>query len=329
MDNENFSEITEYLSDRIKNILKYLPENVKNEAYEIRLRENRPLVLFGSKGAVFIGENSSYSSMDSRYGAIVTKNDIEETAAKICGYSVYSHQNEMAEGFVTFGKGHRAGFCGAAVFNGSTVSAVKNISSLNIRIAREVPGAADEILKRLYSQEKFPGIIIAGPPCAGKTTVLKNFAEQVSGKYTYGYRKTVVIDERYEMSGITGANCDILRGYPKDLGIIHAMRVLSPEVIICDEISSPSEADKVIAGLNCGIKFIVSLHAKSEEDLIKKSAAKILINSGEFEYIVLLKDSFSPGQIKRIIRTEDVEYGSSGRSGNNKFFCDCLRNSAS
>lgn len=47
------------------------------------------------------------------------------------------------------GSGHRVGICGTAVSIHGEINSVRDISSLNIRIAREIPNASEELLRRV------------------------------------------------------------------------------------------------------------------------------------------------------------------------------------
>lgn len=314
MDNEKFNEVINILPENIKNVLIYVSDNIKINTYEIRLRKNKPVVLFGSFGSNFVKTDATVSGIDCRHTLIVSENDLKETVSSICGYSVYSHQNDIAQGFVTFGNGHRAGFCGTAVILNNSITALRDIDSVNIRIARDVDNAADDVLNRIVANNSFNGIIVAGGPCTGKTTVLKSFAAKISSLYEFGYLKTVLIDERYEMGNCNGINCDVLRGFSKTDGITHAIRVLSPEIIICDEITTLEEAEKIIRGCYTGVKFVISVHIGIQKDLFNRSVSKKLVDSGFFDYTVLLDNGTSPGNIKKLAKTEDLK---------NEYSCNC------
>lgn len=309
-----FSEALHVLPQKAADVLRFIPNEIKENTYEIRLRKNKPLVLFGKNESKFLYENSTVSSILKRGALIISEEDIKVCTEKICAYSVYSHQLEMAEGFVTFGSGFRAGFSGTAVMSQNKISALRDITSVNIRIPGEYPDAADSILDRLYSLGGFHGLLIAGAPCSGKTTLLKSMAHKLSSEYQYGYLKTVIVDERFELNAVSGTNCDILCGYPKKTGIIHATRVLSPQLIICDEIAEEEEAESVIKCLHAGIKFVASIHCGSEEDLYHRPIAQWLIQSGAFEYCVLLNDASNPGTVRQLFKTEDITNENNGDS---------------
>ena len=307
METKEFDEVVNFLPERIKIVLLSAPANVKSNTYEIRLRAEKPLVLFAKNGSNFIKKDSTVSVVDSKYSVCVSKDELQQTISSICGYSVYSHQNDIANGFVTFGNGHRAGFCGTAVLTGGNITTLRDIDSVNIRISRNFTNAADDLLEKISDKSDFNGIIIAGAPCTGKTTVLKSFACGISSLYRFRYLKTVLIDERSEMGVNSGLNCDVLCGFPKADGIMHAIRVLSPEIIICDEVASMSDADAIIKGCYSGVKFIVSVHIGSPEDLFLRPISKKLTDCSFFDYVVFLDNALNPGKIKQIVELEKLK----------------------
>lgn len=329
MDTKAFDDILYIFPDKIKNALFDVSATVKNSTYEIRLRLNKPIVLFGDKGCNFVKNDSTVSGIDTRYSVTVSKEDMQQIVSSICEYSVYSHQNDIAQGFVTFGSGHRAGFCGTAIQNNGVITALRDIDSVNIRISRTFDDAANELLDIISKKSSFNGIIVAGAPCTGKTTVLKSFASKVSSSYGFGYMKTVLIDERCEMGVNSGINCDVLRGFPKSDGIMHAIRVLSPEIIICDEVTSTQEADTIIKGCYSGVKFVASVHIGAHEDIFLRAVSKKLADSGFFDYVVFLGIGESPGKIEKISKLEELknEYYCNNRCDNKFIFSGISYNS--
>ena len=157
--------------------------------------------------------------------------DIQDTFHRLCGYSVYSFKDAINKGFITVKGGHRAGVAGTAATDDFQVTAVRDISCINLRIAREIKGAADGVFNHAFANG-LEDIIIAGPPSSGKTTVLRDLARQLSGTERGIFAKTFVCDERGELgavySGIAqndlGINSDIITAYPKSEGIIIGIR---------------------------------------------------------------------------------------------------------
>lgn len=300
----NFSDVLIFFPVLLQQKLSSLSDEIKENTFEIRLRINKPVVLFGKYGTIFIKINQTYSSINAEGAYCITEKEFNETVSSICKYSVYSHQEDIKNGFVTFGNGNRAGFAGKAVVENGNVIMLSQITSINIRIASENFNLSDKLK---YLIMDFTGILIAGPPCSGKTTILKSVAETLSSDYSYGFQKTTVIDQRYEMQNLKGLNCDILSGYPKADAIEHAVRTLSPQIIVCDEITSSDEIEKMAEGMYCGVKFIASIHLSTIKDIKYSPLFRKILNLGIFNYIVLLKNGTETGKIDRIIRTEELE----------------------
>lgn len=302
---ENFYDAIKILPYRIKSILSCIDEDIKMQTYELRIRNNRPLMMYGNYGSVFVKNDNTYSKISYHGGLYITKQDIDEIISAACDYSVYSKQNELLNGYLSYGKGHRIGISGEAVTDNGKIVNLKNIESLCIRIASTdivIPEIIDDVLKK-----PFEGIIICGKPCSGKTTLLRAVAEKISCDGISGGRKLVIIDERNELTTVKTMNCDILRGCNKRDGIIHAIRTLSPEIIICDEISTSEEVEKISEGFHTGVRFIVSVHISSADDLYKRKVSSKLIESGCFDTIIMLDSSENAGKIKEVICTEKSE----------------------
>lgn len=216
-----------------------------------------------------------------------TGGEIADVFNEICGYSLYSHQSEIAEGYVTLQGGHRVGICGTAVYKDGKIDFIKDISGLNIRIAHEIPGCAEKLYKQVFS-EGLTSLLIVGKPLSGKTTLLRDLARLLSVKY-----RVCIIDSRNEISACCrgtpgfdiGLNTDVLCGFGKAEGIMTALRTLSPEIIICDEIGDDGDVFRQCS--YCGVKITASAHSGSLEELHRRFDENIL---SCFEQTVLLGD---------------------------------------
>ena len=162
---------------------------------------------------------------------------------------------------------HRVGFCGTAAGQDGKLSTLRDVSSLNIRFAREVRGCARELYDRAF-QDGLCSLVIAGKPLSGKTTVLRDLARLLGEEH-----RVCVIDSRGELAGVhggipaldVGENTDVLNGDSKAEGIMCALRSLSPDIIVCDEIGD--DAEEVRQCMYCGVKLVVSAHAGSIREL--------------------------------------------------------------
>ncbi|MCI9365689.1 MAG: hypothetical protein HFJ54_03625 [Clostridia bacterium] len=74
------------------------------------------------------------------------------------------------------------GISGEVVLENEEVKNISYINSLNFRIAKELNGASDEILKYILNIEKNSvyNSLIVGIPGTGKTTILRDLIRQVS-----------------------------------------------------------------------------------------------------------------------------------------------------
>ena len=307
-----FSKATKYLPLDIQMTIDNLDSEIRKSIQEIRLRLNRP-ICFTVKG-----ESVEFSD-DKSLKRILTQNDLEETFNKICGYSLHSYEEEIRNGFITVEGGHRIGFCGT-----KTECTVKYITSINIRIANEIYGCGEDIAKLFTAHKK--SILIAGPPLSGKTTVLRDVTRIIGDS-----KKVCVIDERNEIAGTfegkaqnnVGKYTDILNGYKKDVGIETATRVLSPSIIVCDEIGNKTEAKELIRSANTGVKFIATIHAENLDELLRKKYVNKMLSADIFRYIVLLDSGESVGSIKQIINTEDFYYENNRNASGNGMRLSC------
>jgi stage III sporulation protein AA len=80
----------------------------------------------------------------------------------------------------------------------------------------------------------------------------------------------------------------VLTAFNKAKGIELATRTLSPEMIICDEISTDDEINSILYAFSSGISFALSVHIGSKQDLYDKPIIRKLLETNEFSYVVLL-----------------------------------------
>ena len=190
---------------------------------------------------------------------------LSEILASICKNSVYTYRDNIAKGYVTLLGGHRAGICGKCVTEGEKVKGISVISGINIRIARHIKNAADGVMEHILKNGRVLNTIIISPPSAGKTTMLRSIALKLSENF-----KVSVIDERSELGALSGSGfsfdlgkqTDILDSAPKSEGILMALRSLSPEVIITDEIDTQADKSTIKSIIGAGAKIVTSAHGE-------------------------------------------------------------------
>ena len=271
-----------------------------------------PVVVIYGREVKFVSSCGRLTDIYSELNLKTDANEINDVFIRLCGYSVHSCTEAINRGYVTLAGGHRAGIAGTAVTENGRITAVRDICCINLRIAREIKGAADELYGRFF-MSGLSSLIVAGPPSSGKTTILRDLARQLSGAERGRMYKTFVCDERCEIgagiSGIPqndlGINCDLISCYPKEEGVLIGLRSFSPDIIICDEIASEAEVSAVETGLNSGVNFALSIHAKNERELRTKPILRRLLMSGAFNNVVLLS-AFKVGKTERIFEAGEL-----------------------
>ena len=215
-------------------------------------------------------------------GLICLPREIEETVANLCGGSLYAEAGNIREGVITTDCGIRAGVCGRAVAEGGRITAVRDITSVNLRIPRRFPGCADPLVPHARLGRS---ILLYSPPGRGKTTVLRELCVRLASRER-GMR-TAVIDTRCELSAAAeeAVTADFFRGYPRSAGMEAAVRCMSPELLICDELAGEEDCAAVRAVRASGVAAAVSVHASSEADLARNPAVKRLLDDGFFDVL--------------------------------------------
>lgn len=313
MDNiKRFDLAVQSLSSSLSNIFLSLDKSEKELIREIRLRPRRAVSVITGRGTEFLSHTGRLTQV---YSELVYKTDereIEEVFRRLCGYSVHSFKDAINKGYITITGGHRAGVAGTAVTENGKITAVRDICAINLRIAREIKGAANEIYRNEFING-LQSVIIAGPPSSGKTTILRDLVRCFSGTEKGAVYKTFVCDERGEIaacvSGVEqndmGINSDIITSYPKAEGILIGLRSFSPDVIVCDEIATDEEACAVETGVNSGVYFALSIHARDERELKTKPVLIKLLRSGAFSKVILLSGR-QVGKIEKTFAAGDI-----------------------
>lgn len=294
---------------RIQKALLHVPGQVMDDTQEIRLRINEPVSVCCYNNIYDLEEKGVSPQRTSTHPVVATRGDIADTVALMCSYSVYSHQNEINDGYLSLRGGHRAGLCGTAVVTKGAITGVRDINSINLRVGRQLIGCADTLMSRM-SHRVEEGFLLAGAPSSGKTTLLRDIIRTLS----LSGRRIAVVDERGEIGAVyqgerfnsLGPNCDLMTGYPKNLGILHAIRSLSPEFIVCDELGGKDDLVAIEQGLHSGVTFIATVHAGRRQELLQKKQIQTLLRTGAFETVILLESRRTPGKIQDIYKVGEL-----------------------
>ncbi len=289
--NTRYHEVLEYFPEKLRPMLEKTFEIMGDNLNEIRVRCNMPLVAISSNGSFSICPDGNVSStFDGAY--VVSNLDLRKIFQAICENSVYAYMDDIKQGFITIKGGHRVGFSGKVVTSGKKIENFREISSLNIRIAREVIGAADHIMESLATPERVLNTLLVSPPMGGKTTVLRDVARQFSNRKI----KTALIDDRGELAAMfkgvpqndVGVQTDVIENAPKSDAITMMLRSMSPQLIVTDEISTREDAEALMRSFGTGVSVVASAHGNSAKEVMQRKNLSGLFGGIGFERIIVL-----------------------------------------
>ena len=244
---------------------------------------------------------------------IVLKEEMEYILQRLNQSSLYAWEEEYRKGYLTLAGGHRVGLTGKTMLQRVEIRALKDINSLNIRLARNVYGAADKIMPYIANKNTVRNTLLLGPPASGKTTVLREIIRTLSDEKGY---QISVVDERSELAGMyegesnlnLGSRVDILDGCPKAAGMNMLIRSMAPEVLATDELGNKEDIQALEEALAAGVRVITTVHGQSLEDLRNRPVLVSLLEKHLFETIIILSKSQGAGSIEAVYQWQNDGY---------------------
>lgn len=314
------NEVFVYFSDALKNMLSKVPDSILKKIEEIRLRADKPIIITGSFGELLLGINGIANDVNDSY--CVLSSEILRIFEAMCENSVYAVQEELRNGFITIKGGHRIGITGRVIHEGKCIRNIKYFSGINIRLSRQVPGAADGVMNYIIKGNSVFHTIVISPPQCGKTTLIRDIARQISsGIQNNGFNgmKVGIVDERSEIAACykgvpqndVGIRTDILDCCPKSIGMITLLRSMSPQVIVTDELGSKEDRYAVMQVINAGVKLITSAHGSNIDEVSERPEISEIFKNKVFERIIILSNIDGPGTIEQVVdgKTMNVIFG--------------------
>lgn len=300
----------------LQHILRNLPDEIRTQLEEIRIRERRPLEVVYRGSYRFVGaQGQLLRQADDAYRP--TREDCVKLLELLTDYSVYSFEEQLRSGYITVLGGHRVGLAGRVAAENGKVKLFKEICSFNIRVAREVVGAGKHIVPYLIEPHgrKLHHTLIISPPQQGKTTLVRDLARLLSyggqplpaGGPMRGF-KVGVVDERSEIAACVkgvprfdlGPRTDVLDGCPKAVGMMMMIRSMSPEVLVADEIGRPEDADAIREALHAGTSVIATAHGADLADVARRPILRELIGEAIFSRYVVLGNKHGAGTLEAV-----------------------------
>ncbi len=284
MQDKELMQASACLPPQLRTAITAWANSFSGQCEEIRLRAGIPLTVSVQNGEIPVGHRP------------LTPQMIQDTVDRACEYSVHTFSAQLSQGYLTLPGGHRIGVCGDVVWEKGRIVSFRTVSSVNIRVARQIKGAAlPELLQSILSERRVRSTLFFSPPKYGKTTLLRDLVRQISEQ---GLRVGIA-DERGELAALhrgqpqfdVGRCSDVISGCPKAQAALMLVKTMSPDVIVMDEITTEEDIRAALSCSHCGAAVIASAHADSMRDFKERPLYRQLISAAVFsQYYCIEKD---------------------------------------
>ena len=282
---DSFVQAVQALPLRLRQEALSLTEGERGRAEELRLRAGWPMTAVLPEGERHLG------------GAQVEGRELEQLVESASRASLHTVLDQVRRGYLTFEGGHRIGLCGTVSLRDGEIHGLRDISSANLRIARQVKGAAAPVLDRLCPGGRLADALILAPPGLGKTTLLRDLIRSVSEGEGCIPLRISLADERGEVAAMyngvpqmeVGRRTDVAEGCPKAQGLMLLLRAMNPQVLAVDEITAPEDVGALIAAAGCGVTLLATAHGEGRAGLERRPLYRPLLDEGLFRFLVRIR----------------------------------------
>lgn len=245
----------------------------------------------------------------------LSEDALREVLTRLCAGSVHAYDEGLLRGYFSPQQldGVRVGVGGRLFCVGGKPQRLQTLTSMCIRLPHRVyvTGETQACLRRMLSgqecgempakdtdceKSQITSALFYAPPGVGKTTLLRCIIETLCSVHCAGSPIcAAVLDYGEELCCADWIDCTVDRfcGYPRGLGIEIATRAFAPQMMLCDEIGSDSEADEILRAQASGVPLIATAHADSFKTLLHRPCFRRLYDHGVFSRYVRLYRSAS------------------------------------
>lgn len=209
---------------RLRSGVMSLPEDRRSQIEELRLRVGLPMAAVLPEGERALA------------GPPVTQQELEQLLELASRASVHAVLDQLSRGYLTVQGGHRVGLCGTVALEDGAVRTIRKLSSAAVRVARQFPGAAEEVLPSLLEGGRLESALILAPPGLGKTTLLRDLvrgrlrrgggASPAGGGGRRAGEIAALFDGVPQLD--VGPRTDVMEGCPKAWGLMTLLRGMNP-----------------------------------------------------------------------------------------------------
>lgn len=281
-----FDQVSDLLPFGLRLAVRNLPKTEQMITEEIRLRVGQPVSVSLPEGEVFIPGSPIVAAKDLL--------SVLETATKA---SAHAALERICQGFVAIAGGHRLGLCGIVVNRDGKIHNLRCVSSLNLRIAKQIPGIGNDLLRNICENGNPSSVLVLAPPGAGKTTLLRDLIRGLSYGVAGKPQRIGVADERGELAAMwdgvpqfdLGPHTDVLDGCKKADGLMILLRGMNPQVLAVDEITAPEDVEALQMAAGCGVSLLATAHGRSMDELRTRPFYENLLHKKIFRWLIWIR----------------------------------------
>lgn len=285
MGERNYVQAAGVLPKRLRQEAMSVPREVQVRVEELRLRTGHPLTLVLPEREVIIGQ------------APVLREELEQLVEIGSRASLHAVRDQLRQGYLTLEGGHRIGLCGTARMENGELTSISRFSSANLRIARQVKGAAEPLIPALCPGGKMKSTLILAPPGLGKTTLLRDLVRCLSNGIGCYPHRVSLSDDRGEVAAMkdgipqldVGGRTDVMEGGAKGQNLMTLMRVMNPQVLALDEITAPEDLAAMEQGVGCGVTLLATAHGEGRSALKERPLYRPILDRKLVERVVLIQ----------------------------------------